>query len=580
MTHTTKLAGAARRKSVPVAALVALLLLVGLALPQAHARGLALLVGVGNYPDPSLSDLEGPPNDVRSLSEVLTQTWGFAPEAVRTLVDRQATRGAILSGIDALHAESRPGDLVVFYFSGHGTSPHDPNAEGIPLPHGTGALMAWDSRFTNDPRATLASLLVGRRDLRPRLERLERDGRDVVVVLDACYSAHTTRGIYRSVIGQGAGELPARYAAPPHLPRLQLGAYGSGRRPPPPPYPYSRVLTLTAANAGELARDIPAWKLPLMPTLDNRPHGAFTDVLLRILTQDLPADTNGDGAITYLELHEGIRRELLARGLDQRPQIFPTVTADPHRMVSRALFDGSAGGPSVVDASRVPDLGVRLAPGAEGLAEALRRLPGVSLESAAPGLVVAPFGRAWLITNPGGDKIAAAADREAVIERVRQRAWLHRLTWRRAKNPFGLALASASLAQGGMYRLGEPVQLEVLPERESWLVLLYVDSRGAVAPLYPAHPREARPLRTGQRVTLPADDSLVVAEPLGTDTVIALAYPKMPGFLDALVAHLSPMDGPRPLPEDSPLFRAILESLGDERGVSIATLDIETVPAH
>jgi hypothetical protein len=123
------------------------LLLIGLvvapaqAQTQAQARSVALLVGVGDYRHPRLN-LEGPAHDVRALRDVLLRRWGFQPADVQTLVDGQATRGAILQALRDLQARTAPGDDVFVYFSGHGVSALQGSAE-LPVPHGSGAFVPW-----------------------------------------------------------------------------------------------------------------------------------------------------------------------------------------------------------------------------------------------------------------------------------------------------------------------------------------------------------------------------------------------------------------------------------------------------
>lgn len=575
MTARTRTPLALTRRLLPLAA--ALLL----AAP-AQARNLALLVGIGDYRDPGIADLEGPPHDVTALKQVLVQRWGFRPGDIRTLVDRQASRGAILAGLDAVYADSRPGDFVLLYYSGHGTSPEDPLAQGLPLPHGSGALTAWDSARSGPPDQVAATLLLGRSDLKPRLQRLDQGGRRVVVALDACYSANATRGLFATRgVGPTAADLPKRYL-PLAVPQgFNLGAHGTGRRPPPPPYPYAHVLTLTAASAAEQSVDIPQAMLRAFPTYDDRPHGAFTDALLRVLSGQTPADGDGDGRLSYRELHTAIDRRLTTGGFRHRPQLEPKATEDGNRLAGRALFDpeatatqGKPDGPP----PQAPALTVQLDASAAALAGTLQSLPGVALVDTAPDLRIAQRDGAWLLTNAGGDKIGSVADQDALGARLRQIAWFRQLTRRQAKGPFGLALAASDASQGSVHHPGEVIHFQILPERKTWLVILYVDSDGVVAPLYPANGAEAQPLAAGAKVTMPQDDSLQVTEPLGTDLVVALAYSARPGFLDRLVAHLAHANGPVPFPADSPLYADILASLGDEAGVAVATLELETMP--
>jgi len=571
----TRPPAAAGRRPLALLLLAGALAAAALAPPPAAARGLALLIGIGDYRDAAITDLEGPPNDVAAVSEVLTTRWGFQPEAVRTLVDAQASRSAILDGIDALARDSRPGDLVLIYYSGHGTSPLDPRAAGLPLPHGSGALTAWDG-VLEPPDRVIPSLLVGRTDLVPRLTTLDRGGRQVVVLIDACYSANATRGLYAA----GPAGLATRLLPLPPQPGFDLGAYGTGRIAPPPPYPYARVLTLAAAAAGEPAADIGAAQLRRYPTFDRRPHGAFSNALLGVLRGDYPADADGDGAVSYLELRDAIDRQLTSGGFRHRPQQFPQVTEDPDHLGARAIFAvPAAPGPGQAAVRRVPDLGVRLAPAAAALAESIGTLPGLTLADPAPAVVVDRRDGAWLLTNPGGDRIGTAADATALAARLRQLAWFHQLAWRGGQNPFALALAPTDASRGTIHYLDSPVHLDLRPARQGWLVLLYVDAQGAVAPLYPARPAETQPLAAGAKVSLPADDSLKVTEPLGTDLVLALVYANRPAFLERIVAHLAPLQGPAPLPPDGPLLREIIDSLTDESGVAVATLKLETMPA-
>jgi hypothetical protein len=71
---------------------------------------------------------------------------------------------------------SRPGDRVFIYYSGHGTSRRD-ELLSLPLPHASGALVPadfkWDSNQSIETQ--MSQLIVGRRDLRPILARLDQN---------------------------------------------------------------------------------------------------------------------------------------------------------------------------------------------------------------------------------------------------------------------------------------------------------------------------------------------------------------------------------------------------------------------
>ena len=95
------------------------------------------MVGVSGYPALAESlRLTGPKNDSRAFANTLAKL-GIEPANISVLADGvsgladgiadqgPATRDAMLSGLDRLVETSAPGDLVVFYFSGHGSQQPD-----------------------------------------------------------------------------------------------------------------------------------------------------------------------------------------------------------------------------------------------------------------------------------------------------------------------------------------------------------------------------------------------------------------------------------------------------------------------
>lgn len=104
---------------------------------QAFARSsrqLALLVGINQYPDnvwqqqvPSDKGafLQGALMDVELQRELLIHRFGMASADIMTLVDKQATRTGILEAIqNHLVDQARPGDTIIFHFSGLGSLVH------------------------------------------------------------------------------------------------------------------------------------------------------------------------------------------------------------------------------------------------------------------------------------------------------------------------------------------------------------------------------------------------------------------------------------------------------------------------
>ncbi len=88
-------------------------------LAQPSNRKLALLVGINRYPHHD--DLAGCLTDVELQRELLIHRFGFNPDDILILSDRQATRENIETAfVEHLSAQAKPDDVVVFHFSGYG----------------------------------------------------------------------------------------------------------------------------------------------------------------------------------------------------------------------------------------------------------------------------------------------------------------------------------------------------------------------------------------------------------------------------------------------------------------------------
>ncbi len=295
---------------VPRTALVFAALLAGST--AAHAEKHALLIGIGSYPPP-IRSLDGPPHDVDALRRRLVEGWGFDATHVATLIDAEATRAAILARLDRLAAVTRPGDHVFLYYSGHGTSAYDEDLRfaSAELGKWTGGLVPWDY----GGGATAPRLIVGRRDLRPRLAELDRD-REVFVVFDTCFAGNSVRSLSsrpaRWADSTALGRAPARgitRADDPFDVDPIFGAATARRQT----YPYRRLIYLAAARKFERAEDL----LP-SETRDGRPHGALTDALLQGLRGS--ADGDGDQRLSYDELYRYVHDEV-RKTTEQMPQL-------------------------------------------------------------------------------------------------------------------------------------------------------------------------------------------------------------------------------------------------------------------
>jgi len=86
----------------------------------------ALVVGVSGYDDPTLA-LGFPAKDAQDFSTALKAQSGrlYGSVETRVLTDHDASRGAILDGLDWLSAEVTSRDVGVIFLAGHGVSDTD-----------------------------------------------------------------------------------------------------------------------------------------------------------------------------------------------------------------------------------------------------------------------------------------------------------------------------------------------------------------------------------------------------------------------------------------------------------------------
>jgi uncharacterized caspase-like protein len=527
-----------------------------LATPALAAKH-ALLVGVGDYRGdyPGL-DLEGPPHDVAALRQALIESWGFAANHVQTLVDAQATRAHILDAIDELRRRSRAGDLVVLYFSGHGTSIHDPKlGKRLALPDDSGAFLPWDVVADGKPDAIVASLIVGRTDLRPRLQQLDDGGRRTLVVFDTCYSGNAVRGVGHAgdpVSGMPVRSYPltvsaaaaGRYFDEADAEVAAVAGFDYGAGQSAQPYPYRRLVFLSSATDRELATDIPSRLLRRRPTFDQRPHGAFTDALLRVLRGELAADTDHNRVIDYLELRNALTAYLAKRGFRQTPQLLPTLDQDSQGLASRALLSGDAPAapPKPGSDAQQRSLRVSLLDVDAVTRRRIVALPGIDIDDEQPDIIIARHAQDLRLLTPTYETIVdlALADRQGLAYQLAQRRWFHS----QFTDPVGasaprLDLELADGLRGSSLQQGDTLFFHLRAARPLHLLLFDLMSDGHIAVLYPWREQELAPLAADRAWRIPALSvpQVRVTPPFGVDRVFALGADKLPAFARRLLGR-------------------------------------------
>ena len=262
---------------------------------QRAQRRVALFIGVADYQvltdvpniavNGGLTDLAGPEHDVQRMRASLLQ-WGFTDSTnIRVVLNAAATRDGIARSFRWLaERASDTSDVVLVYYSGHGT--HVPDANREEADGEDEAIVPYDaSDFSSAAQVVIDdSLGVWLRALPTR---------NVTFVVDACFSGSITRG-ERSGHAKG---LPAARSEPPNDGRL-LGTGELGQT------------VISASRSFETAQELE------FPEGSNRYSGAMTYHLTRLL--DGASATRG---LRYDELMGALRQAVAGERLSQIPQI-------------------------------------------------------------------------------------------------------------------------------------------------------------------------------------------------------------------------------------------------------------------
>ena len=249
-------------------------------------------------------NLKGPLNDVRIMKEALTSRYGFREEDIKVLTEKEATRDNIIRAFESwLINGTKEGDLVFFYFSGHGTQVPDQNGDeedGLDE-----ALCPYDVQPKGSKNVIEARLIIDD-ELGEMLRKLPE--RDVTVVVDACHSGSMTRSINRVPVSD-LEETPAYQARfiPVEIDESHVrGKAFSLDIPKQEDIPEGQIF-ISSSREDQISLEI---------GLPEGFHGAMTSGLVEGMKQRRDS--------TYRELYEYARKVVKDRyGLEQDPQIEP-----------------------------------------------------------------------------------------------------------------------------------------------------------------------------------------------------------------------------------------------------------------
>jgi hypothetical protein len=274
-------------------------------------RRKAFLVGVDRYERREIPPLRGCVNDVLRVRGILKRYFGLTNEDIRVLVNDRATKQAILYRLTRLVDDAQEGDVLIFYFSGHGSQIRDRDGDELTdqlgeiiCPHD----MDWDENtFILDD------------DLDSVFMRLS-EGVLLEVFLDSCHSGPGSRDL--GVAPPPSGLRPdVRYLPPP----IDIAARFEGEEDRLLPHRVAGCSCFQGRNvfwaaAGEAQTSAEDY-------LEGQVNGVFTYFGCRFIEENVARIASG--AYTRQQLWEDIRAYLAAQGYAQEPEL---KASDPLRM--------------------------------------------------------------------------------------------------------------------------------------------------------------------------------------------------------------------------------------------------------
>lgn len=144
----------------------------------------AVIVGINDYQDPNVTNLDYAVADAESIKELLIRKFNYKKDNIKLFLNGEATRSNIISALSAMNSTEH-NSQVLFYFAGHGETIELPSGGdmGVLLTHDTYADNLFATGLRMNEINEVSSLITAKHQL---------------FLVDACYgglAAVTTRAL-------------------------------------------------------------------------------------------------------------------------------------------------------------------------------------------------------------------------------------------------------------------------------------------------------------------------------------------------------------------------------------------------
>jgi hypothetical protein len=290
----------------------------------------ALLVAIDDY-RPPVNPLRGCRNDIDAFEAMLHARVGGDVGVVR-LVDREATREAIVEAFRGHLGTSVEGDVALFFFSGHGSEEPAPAELAHLEPSGKIQLLVC-----SDTGQRVAGRLrrgIADKELAVLITDVAARGAHVVVILDCCHSGGGTRDDMAVTVRQWLPELArpsndterallAELAAPRQLDEFLMGGTRGWQPTGVATGEPTRSMTMTAGPTHVALSACRSDQVAKEMLFDGVPRGAFSVALTGALEGLGPTTT------TYRSLLAATGSRVRRSTGEQDPVIYPTAAGGP-----------------------------------------------------------------------------------------------------------------------------------------------------------------------------------------------------------------------------------------------------------
>ncbi|MGB6301840.1 MAG: caspase family protein [Rivularia sp. (in: cyanobacteria)] len=283
----------------------------------------ALLVGIDEYPNPR-DCLQGCVNDITAVKEYLEQRLASDRYElqIKTLFNQDATRDNIIDGFREHLSQANSNDVVLFYYSGHGSQEENIPEEFLPFePDGKNETLYCYDSFENWHLAD--------KELARLIHQVSAKNPHICVILDCCHSGSGTKDPGEEVVERKVAGDKRHRPLNSYLVNVDdLSKFSKSRSAKPSStgweFPQGEHILMAACEDRDTAKEL---------IIDGKKRGIFSYSLLQALKQP--------DKFTYRELWQQAKNKVSTELNKISRTQFPQLEVTPPDNDNLLFLDGA-----------------------------------------------------------------------------------------------------------------------------------------------------------------------------------------------------------------------------------------------